>query len=137
MKTTTNILNKTIIVLSAVMLLSFTTTPVVKNEKKDSNGAELQYLGKTKNFPVFRLVINNPSLTIFDIVVKDDEGDIIYAETLRGNMITRTYKLDTDNIDLINGTSFELVNTSNQLTTIYKIKQLTKNVEEMIVTEVF
>ena len=136
MKTTISNINKTFIVLAAVVLSSFSTTPDVKKEKKDINGAQLEYLGKTKNLPVFRLVIENPSLTIFSIIVKDDQGDIIYSESLRGNSIARTYKLDTDNTDLINGTSFHLTNTSNHLTTVFKVQQHTKNVEEINVTKV-
>ena len=136
MKTTISNINKTFIVLAAVVLSSFSTTPDVKKEKKDINGAQLEYLGKTKNLPVFRLVIENPSLTIFSIIVKDDQGDIIYSESLRGNSIARTYKLDTDNTDLINGTSFHLTNTSNHLTTVFKVQQLTKNIEEINVTEI-
>lgn len=136
MKTTISNINKTFIVLAAVVLSSFSTTPDVKKEKKDINGAQLEYLGKTKNLPVFRLVIENPSLTIFTVIVKDDSGDVIYSESLQGNSIARTYKLDTDNTDLINGTSFHLTNTSNHLTTVFKVQQLTKNVEEINVTKV-
>ena len=136
MKTTISNINKTFIVIAAVVLSSFSTIPDVKKEKKDINGAQFEYLGKTKNLPVFRLVIENPSLTIFSIIVKDDQGDIIYSESLRGNSIARTYKLDTDNTDLINGTSFHLTNTSNHLTTVFKVQQLTKNVEEINVTKV-
>ena len=136
MKTTISNINKTFIVIAAVVLSSFSTIPDVKKEKKDINGAQLEYLGKTKNLPVFRLVIENPSLTIFSIIVKDDQGDIIYSESLRGNSIARTYKLDTDNTDLINGTSFHLTNTSNHLTTVFKVQQLTKNIEEINVTEI-
>ena len=136
MKTTISNINKTFIVLAAVVLSSFSTTPDVKKEKKDINGAQLEYLGKTKNLPVFRLVIENPSLTIFTVIVKDDSGDVIYSESLQGNSIARTYKLDTDNTDLINGTSFHLTNTSNHLTTVFKVQQLTKNIEEINVTEI-
>lgn len=136
MKTTISNINKTFIVIAAVVLSSFSTIPDVKKEKKDINGAQFEYLGKTKNLPVFRLVIENPSLTIFSIIVKDDQGDIIYSESLRGNSIARTYKLDTDNTDLINGTSFHLTNTSNHLTTVFKVQQLTKNIEEINVTEI-
>ena len=136
MKTTISNINKTFIVIAAVVLSSFSTIPDVKKEKKDINGAQFEYLGKAKNLPVFRLVIENPSLTIFSIIVKDDQGDIIYSESLRGNSIARTYKLDTDNTDLINGTSFHLTNTSNHLTTVFKVQQLTKNVEEINVTKV-
>ena len=136
MKTTISNINKTFIVLAAVALSSFSTTPDVKKEKKDIDGAQLEYLGKTKNLPVFRLVIENPSLTIFTVIVKDDSGDVIYSESLQGNSIARTYKLDTDNTDLINGTSFHLTNTSNHLTTVFKVQQLTKNVEEINVTKV-
>ena len=136
MKTTISNINKTFIVIAAVVLSSFSTIPDVKKEKKDINGAQFEYLGKTKNLPVFRLVIENPSLTIFSIIVKDDQGDIIYSESLRGNSISRTYKLDTDNTYLINGTSFHLTNTSNHLTTVFKVQQLTKNIEEINVTEI-
>lgn len=136
MKTTISNINKTFIVLAAVVLSSFSTSPDVKKEKKDIDGAQLEYLGKTKNLPVFRLVIENPSLTIFTVIVKDDSGDVIYSESLQGNSIARTYKLDTDNTDLINGTSFHLTNTSNHLTTVFKVQQLTKNVEEINVTKV-
>lgn len=135
MKTMINCITKTIMVVIAVVMLSFSNAPVVTNEIENNNVAELQYLGKVKNLPVFRLVITNAALSVFYINVKDDNGDIIYTETLRGNSITRTYQLNTENMDMVNGTSFELVNSTNNLTTVYKIKQVTKNVEEMIVTK--
>jgi hypothetical protein len=135
METMINCITKTIMVVIAVVMLSFSNAPVVTNEIENNNVAELQYLGKVKNLPVFRLVITNAALSVFYINVKDDNGEIIYTETLRGNSITRTYQLNTENMDMVNGTSFELVNSTNNLTTVYKIKQVTKNVEEMIVTK--
>lgn len=121
-------------IFTAVFLLSFTTASFAKNED-NTNYATLHFVGKVDRLPVFRLVISNAEDASFLLKVKEGNGDIIFSEKLRGNAIVKLYKLDTENAELINTTTFEVTNAATNKTTVYKLNNYSKTVEEVFITK--
>jgi hypothetical protein len=102
-------------------------------KKIPTNITDLQFVCRVKNLPVFRLVLDSEKADQYIITVKDESGEVLFSERLKGNYISRMYKLDTENNDLVSGTTFEV--TSSKKTTVYKIKNLTKTVDDFSVTK--
>ena len=134
MKTIKNILNKAAGIFAVVFLLSFTTASFGQTEDK-TNYATLQFVGKVDRLPVFRLVILNEKEGSFLLKVKQGNGDVIFSEKLKGNSIAKLYKLDTENTELINATTFEVTNAATNKTTVYKLNNYLKTVEEVFITK--
>lgn len=132
MKTVINSFKMMVLTLTAAFTLSFTTVTLAGKDPKDGNAAELLYIGRDANLPIFRLVLNNSSAE-YIITVREANGGVIFSEKLKTGTASRTYKLDSENADEINGTSFEVVNKTTKETTIYKIKNLSKTVENELI----
>jgi hypothetical protein len=135
MKTGMSNLKMMVITLTAAFSLSFTTASLAINKKVKPNGDELQFIGKKNNHPLFQMLLNNEEATVYLISVKAENGQVIFSEKLKGTVISRVYQLDTDNSELISGTSFEIINKATNITTIYKIHSLHKKVEEIVISK--
>ena len=133
MKTVKNNINHKALTLAVICSLLFTNVTLANNEKNQTNTADLQFVCRVKNLPVFRLVLDSEKADVYIITVRDDLGEVLFSEKLKGNYISRMYKLDTENNDLVSGTTFEV--TSSKKTTVYKIKNLTKTVDDFSVTK--
>lgn len=121
-----------VIVLAGAFTLLFNNMAVAGNDEKNTNKfVELQYAGKANEQPIFRLAITDKdSNAEYIVVIKEDNGDLLYTEKLSGKT-SRTYMLDTDDADRILGTTFEVTNKATNVTTTYKISKLSKTVESI------
>jgi hypothetical protein len=135
MKTIIHHFAKVFIVSTAVVFLSFTTATVVHQPKKETAFTQLQFVGKFENLPVFRLVLFNESSTTYLIRVKEGNDQVLFSETIKGNSVSRLYKLDTESTDMINSTTFEVTNQKSGKTTVYQLKDDSETVEEVSVTK--
>lgn len=133
MKTVKNNFNHRALTLAVICSLLFNNVTLANNENKPTNTADLQFVCKVKNLPVFRLVLDSEKADQYIVTVRDESGEVLFSEKLKGNYISRMYKLDTENNDLVSGTTFEVV--SSKKTTVYKIKNLTKTVDDFSVTK--
>ena len=133
MKTVMNNFNHRAFTLAVICSLLFNNVTLANNEKNQTNTADLQFVCKVKNLPIFRLVLDSEKADEYLITVRDDQGEVLFSEKLKGSYISRMYKLDTENNDLVSGTTFEVV--SNKKTTVYKIKNITKSVDDFSVTK--
>lgn len=121
-----------VVVLAGAFTLLFNNVAVAGNEEKNTNQfVELQYAGKSKEQPLFRLAINDKnSNAAYTVVIKEGNGDVLYSEKL-GGKASRTYMLDSEDAERILGTTFEVTNNATNVTTTYKISKLTQIVESI------
>ncbi len=133
MKTVNNNFNLRALALAMICSLTFSNVTFASNEKDQKNTADLQFICKVKNLPVFRLVLDSDKSAEYIVTVKDEFGEVLFSERLKGNYISRMYKLDTENNDQVSGTTFEVA--SSKKTTVYKIKNLSTTVEDFSVTK--
>jgi predicted phage gp36 major capsid-like protein len=129
MKTAINSLKMMVLTLTAIFMLSFTTT---EKGLKINEVAELQYLGQDANLPVFRLVLNSNTAD-YVVTVREANGDLLFTEKIKSGTASRIYKLDSENADDITGTTFEVVNKSTKQTSVYKLKNYSRTVENDVI----
>ena len=133
MKTVNNYFNFRTITLAVICMITFNNVTFANNENDRAATTDLQFVCKVKNLPVFRLVLDSEKSDEYIITVRDEFGEVLFSERLKGNYISRMYKLDTENNDMVSGTTFEV--TSSKKTTVYKIKNLTKTVDDFSITK--
>ena len=119
----------------AICMIAFSNEILAANEKKLAGNADLQFVCRVKNLPVFRLNVNNEQYGDFLITIKEENGEILFSEKLKGKKISRVYKLDSEFQELINGTTFEVTDRISKTTTTYKISNFTRVVEDVVVTK--
>ncbi len=121
MKTIMNSTKTIIIAIAAFFSLSFTNATVPTNDSLSKVDSELKFIGKDANQPLFMLKVANPGSALFEVIIREANGEVIYTEKLTGPSISRTFKLDAENFDLIAGTTFEIVNKTTKQSSVYKI----------------
>jgi hypothetical protein len=135
MKTGMINLKMMVITMTAAFSLSFSSAVLAINKKAKPYGDEMKFIGQKNNHPLFQMLLKNDEATAFLIFVKDENGQVIFSEKLKGTVISRVYLLDTENSELINGTSFEITNKATNITTVYKINSLQKKVNEISISK--
>ena len=131
MKTIINSIKTIALTATAIFALSFTTVSNATANANDNELAELKYMGTDANLPVFRLVVDNAAEYV--ITVREANGDVLFTEKLKSGTSVRTYKLDTENADQITGTTFEVANKTTNKTTVYKLKNFSRTVENEVI----
>ena len=116
MKTTrnSNSVVKTIAVTAAAVLLfsanpvsSFANTGKEKHSKSENTISEsqidVQYVGSVENTFTFKVKFENSTAQKFTLIVKNDEGDVIYSKQFSDVHFSKTIKLvksETDTNDI-------------------------------------
>ena len=84
--------------------------------------SEVRFIGNSDNLPVFQLELNNKENSQYIITIRNGERKILLSEKLNGTKILRRYKLNTEEPDRIEGTTFEVINKKTKETTVYTIR---------------
>ena len=109
-------------------------TPSFANKGKEIPAAELKYVGNMGELPSFQLALNNAVKGEYLVVVKDGEKRVLFSERLKGENITRVYKLDEKERDIIDGTTFEVTNVANNETKVFKLNKVVKEVVDVTIS---
>ena len=110
-------------------------TDVTPIEKISNAVAEIKYAGKINDQPTFRLVIKSSDVEDYSVTIKEADGEILFRERLKGSQISRIYKLDAEDMERINGTTFEVTNRTTNVTTTYKISSMKSYTENIVITK--
>jgi hypothetical protein len=137
MKTAMNNFKMMAVVLTGVFTMLLSNVSFANNEKdNDTNRkAGLQFVGSFENQSMFRLVLSNDSNADYIVTVIEKSGDILFTEKLSGANISRVYKLDIENISVVEGTTFSVTNKATKETTLYKVNNLVSVVDNAIVAK--
>jgi hypothetical protein len=98
MKTKMNAAKIITVALIALCTIGSSTTALAGRNPNDP--IELKYMGKTQNQPVFQLNLNNDKDSEDFISIKDLNGNVLYSEKVKGENVTRNYRLDINEFDL-------------------------------------
>ena len=102
---------------------------------KTDNPAELKFIGKIKNQPVFQLNLNNDASGEYFVNIKDANYNVLYSEKIKGENLSRKYLLDIDASQLCDpafGVRVEVTSAKTHKTQVYKISSqtsVTENIE--------
>lgn len=124
---------KIAIALATVFTLALSSTAFAANTNETS--AELKFVGTDKNLPVFQLNLNNSDNTSYVVTVKDAEGNVLFSEKLTGEKISRSYKLNSEDAEVVAGTTFEVTNGKTKNTSVYKVTNSVKIVTDVEVAK--
>jgi hypothetical protein len=123
----TNKLKNIIIALGAVITLGAVNSSFAADYKHTS---EIKYIGISDNLPVFQLELNNSPSEEYFITIRNSDKKILLREKLKGEKVMRRYKLNTEELNRIEGTTFEVINKKSKETVVYTIsggKIITEN----------
>ena len=99
---------------------------------KSNNPVELKYIGNENNQPLFQLNLNNDEADEFVVTLKDLSGGVIYSEVVKGKLISRKYRLNTDEIG-ISEIRFEVSSKRSNTKTVYSVSSTSRVVEDVVI----
>ena len=127
-------------VLISIFMLGF--TPVTRSEEKNetvekNQSANLKFMGKLTNGPLFQLSMNNTEAEEFVIRIKDAEGYVLYSERLKGVNISRNYQLTIDRDELYEtfNVQFEIFSLKTKQTFTYNASNKSRTVSDIIIAK--
>ncbi|HVW99213.1 MAG TPA: hypothetical protein VHA52_02065 [Candidatus Babeliaceae bacterium] len=127
-----------ILVIGLFSLCAITFTNAAFAGVKDTTPAELKFIGKIDNHPVFELKLNNPEKAEYYVTIKDADNNTLYSETLKGSNLTRKYSIDVDDAELHSpsfGLRVEVTSAETHKTEVYKVSAHTSVTENIIVAK--
>jgi hypothetical protein len=136
MKTKMNATKMVAIALLALGTIGTSTTALA--EKTPNEPIELKYMGKTENQPVFQLNLNNTKDSEYYISIKDESGNVLYSEKVKGENVTRNYRFDVNEYDLSSpdfGITVEVTTAKTHKTEVFHVKSTAHVVENFEVAK--
>jgi len=129
--------NKAIIFgLMAIISTSFSNPVSAMDKKSDPPGVEIRYLGFVNKNPVFEITTSNVQADNFFITIRDEAGTVLFTEKLSGKLLSRRYRIDTEEEIADGGLRFEVRSVKSKKTEVYIAGVSENTTREMAVTKI-
>ena len=129
--------NKAIIFgLMAIISTSFSNPVSAMDKKSDPPGVEIRYLGFVNKNPVFEITTSNMQADNFFITIRDEAGTVLFTEKLSGKLLSRRYRIDTEEEIADGGLRFEVRSVKSKKTEVYIVGVSENITREMAVTKI-
>lgn len=126
--------NKRLIAIAFFTVFSIAAAPSAKaNESNYVLPVELKFVGNIKNQQIFEMKFaGNVEENDFTINIKDEDGNSLYKENIKGESFSKKFLLNNEEI----GNSilrFEVTGKKTNKILVFEVKRQTHFVEEMVV----
>jgi len=117
------------------LTLGFSTVTLASDEDGNKNVTELKFIGNLENQPVFQLSLNGTEEDEYSITFRDDSGNVLYSDKVKGANITKKFMLRAEEIG---DTTLSVIVKSKKTgkTEVYSINRSHSYVEETVVNKV-
>lgn len=122
------------VALATIFTVGFASAALASDDKR-AIPVELKYLGKFKDQPLFELNFTSAEQSDFTVVIRDNEGNILYKDNVRGGIISKKYLLNTEEIGKVD-LELEVIGKKNQKAVVFEINQNSRVVEDVVVNKV-
>ena len=133
MKKTNNIKKIIAIALFSVFTAGFAPAVKASDSTNYASPVELKFLGNFQDLPVFQLDLNNAEEEEFVITIRNESGNLLYSDKVKGAKISRKFKFDTD--ELVDGLLLVEVKPSKNKAEIFKVSTKVRFVQETSVSK--
>lgn len=129
-------INSKAVAIALVAIFSVAVSaPVFANPGKDEAPAEMKYLGKYNNQPVFELSFNNEVETEFVVSITDENKNVLYRDVIKGGTVSKKFMLNTEEVGNT-ALKFEITGKKTNKTVVYEINRNSRIVEDVIVDKI-
>lgn len=96
---------------------------------------ELKLVGNINNQPIFQLTyVGNTEQDEFTIVIRDEDGNSLYRENIKGESFTKKFLLNKDEVG-DGALRFEISSKKFSKTVVYEINRNTRQVEDLVISK--
>jgi len=119
--------------LSLFFVLSLNLTASATDEKKPSS-IEVKMISAVDETPVFQLDLNNKEAEEFYVTIKDNFGNTLYADKVKGSNISKKFKLNPEGMT-DETIRIEVKSKKTNKSEVYTINRSSKYVSETVVNK--
>lgn len=96
---------------------------------------ELKLVGNINNQPIFQLsYAGNAEQDEFTIIIRDENGNSLYRENIKGESFTKKFLLNKDEIG--DGTlRFEIFSKKHSKSVVYEVNRNVRQVEDLVISK--
>ena len=95
---------------------------------------ELKLVGNVNDQPIFQLSYSGTEQDEFTIVLRDEDGNALYRENIKGEGFTKKFLLNKEEIG--DGTlRFEISSKKFDKVAVYEVNRSTRQVEDMVINK--
>lgn len=120
-------------ILGCFLLLASSTTLTAQN-KNDSPIVQVVYAGLVDQKPVFRISFENAKQEAFTLLIRDDQGTVLYAENFQAARFRKSFLISDIELDLVK-LSFVINPADGKQPQVYEINKKSLSVDEYIITK--
>ncbi|MBC7948734.1 MAG: hypothetical protein H7Y42_12675 [Chitinophagaceae bacterium] len=118
---------------AAALSVAF-TSPALANDDKKVIPVELNFIGNLQSQPLFHMVFTSTEETQYTIVVRDQFGNVLYKDVVKGKNITKKFLLNTEELGDAE-LKFEVTGRNNEKPVVFQINKQTRSVEDVFVSK--
>jgi hypothetical protein len=120
--------------MSLFFVLSLNLTASATDEDKKPSTIEVKMISTVDDSPVFQLDLNNKEVEEFYLTIKDNFGNTLYADRVKGSNISKKFKLNPEG--MIDETiRIEVKSKKTNKSEVYTINRSSKYVQETVVNK--
>ena len=120
--------------MSLFFVLSLSLTASATDDDKKTSSIEVKLISNVDESPVFQLDLNNKEVEEFYVTIKDNLGNTLYADKVKGTQITRKFKLNPEGMN-DESIRIEVRSKKTNKSEVYTINRSSKFVQETVVSK--
>lgn len=118
----------------AVFAFLFAPVTLLASDTKPALPVEIKYVGSIDYKPVFQIDFENVEGTEVNLLLRDEDGTIIYSEFVKDKKYSR--KIQLENIDRNARLTLSLRTKKGTQTQVFQINKNTRIVEDVVVAKI-
>lgn len=118
----------------AFLTMAF-VSPASANDDKKTMPVEMKYAGNMKDQPLFHLVFTGTQEQEFTICIRDEYGNILYRQNVKGANFTKKFLLNTEELGDTE-LKFEISSRNYEKPVVFEINRESRLIENVVVNKV-
>ncbi len=123
--------------IAIALVASFTVafaSPAMAGDEKKVIPVELKFIGNVKNQPLFHMTFTGTEENTFTIVVRDEYGNVLYRENVKGGSFTKKFLLNTEEIGDAE-LKFEVTGKNFEKPVVFEINRQTRFIDDVVISK--
>ena len=120
--------------MSLFFVLSLNLTASATDEDKKPSTIQLKMISNANEAPVFQLDLNNKEVEEFYVTIKDNFGNTLYSDKIKGSNISKKFKLNPEGMS-DESIRVEVRSKKTNKSEVYTINRSAKYIQETVVSK--
>lgn len=131
-----SMMNTRLVAIALVTVLSVAfSTPALAGDETKVIPVELKFIGNVQNQPLFHMTFNSTDDSEFTIIVRDQVGNILYKDVVKGKNISKKFMLNTEELGDAE-LKFTVTSKSYEKPVVFEVNKQTRFVQDVVVNKV-